>query len=78
MGNQQKWTEAIKAKGHTPVMDDGELEYFVMDAGFHNGPGCQTCGWSCCWHCDGIEDIPECTKPALELTATEVRALPEP
>jgi hypothetical protein len=73
MSNQSEWIEAMKAKGHTPRMtEDGYLDIFFCDSGFHNGPGCDSCHWSCCHHCDGIEDIPQCSKPALELTATVI------
>jgi hypothetical protein len=65
------WADAMRAKGHTPSVDedDGWLNIFAYDVGQHNGPGCSTCGWACCWHCDDIKDIPECTNPALELEA---------
>lgn len=60
----QKWHDAMVAKGHKPQMADCSsepmLDIFVVDVGFHNGPGCLTCHWSCCMHCKGIDDIPEC------------------
>lgn len=66
-----KWLDAMKSKGHVPIMDNGELDMFVCDSGYHNGPGCETCHWSTCHHCDGIEDIPECSNPAIELQANQ-------
>jgi hypothetical protein len=57
---EQRWYEAMVAKGHEPVMFDGELDYFVYDNDMHNGPGCSTCGWSDCWHCNHSMNIPEC------------------
>lgn len=55
----------MEAKGHTPVVnEDGELNLFVFSTGLHNGPGCATCGWSCCWHCDGTNAITKCPTPA--------------
>ena len=65
---RQRWADAMKAKGHMPVMsDDGGLDVLVYDAGNHNGPGCSVCHWNCCWHCDETDIIPQCT--ALELQA---------
>ena len=56
------WKTAMEAKGHVPVLDEHDhlLDTFVLSEGFHNGPGCARCRWSCCWHCDEIESIPEC------------------
>lgn len=62
---QEIWEAAMRAKGHAPVMENGVLDYFVMDEGNHNGPGCQTCGWMCCWHCEYPESIPDCTARAV-------------
>ena len=31
---------------------DGEVDIFVLDAGYHNGPGCVKCGLSWCHHCE--------------------------
>jgi hypothetical protein len=60
----QRWFDAMVSKGHTPIIapwtNDPVLDIFVTDVGFHNGPGCATCGWTCCMHCDEIADIPEC------------------
>lgn len=61
--NRAAWEAAMKAKGHTPIYDDdldGILHVFVTDHGFHNGPGCSSCGWTCCMHCRSPEDIPQC------------------
>lgn len=64
MDKKKKWHDAMVAKGHVPIMEeysDGPvLDVFVVDCGFHNGPGCSKCRWSTCYHCDGVEDIPEC------------------
>lgn len=62
--NDDPWEAAMRAKGHTPVLYSfGSLDHFVMESGFHNGPGCSVCGWSCCEHCDSVSDIPECEGP---------------
>lgn len=71
-----EWFDAMRAKGHVPKMSSGDLDIFVLDEGFHNGPGCETCGWSCCWHCEGIDDIPPCSNPPLELEVTELSQRP--
>lgn len=67
-----EWFEAMKAKGHSPSVDEFGLDIFAFDGDYHNGPACSVCGWSCCWHCDGVEDIPACnviegtvSRPAL-------------
>ncbi len=57
-----KWTAEMKARGHKPKKEGNLLDIFVTSAPGHNGPGCQTCGWSCCWHCKDIADIPVCAK----------------
>lgn len=62
----KKWYDAMIAKGHTPIMcsyDSTQIESFVYEQGFCNGPGCSTCNWSTCWHCNKDENsIPECEK----------------
>ena len=40
--------------------EDGEIDMWVMDVGFHNGPGCKRCGASFCEHCDPDYDEEEC------------------
>lgn len=61
---QEKWMKALQDKGHTPVMDGGQLEMFVTDNDFHNGPGCSECGWTTCWHCNTEASIPQCSARA--------------
>jgi hypothetical protein len=80
MSKDQEWIDAMRARGHTPCLDDdGDLDRFAMDRDHHNGPGCDTCHTSWCWHCDTPDEIDECTNPALELIATEIRGeLPAP
>lgn len=71
-----QWIEAMKAKGHLPVLDeDGNLDTLVLDIDFHNGPGCQLCGESWCHHCLDPEDIPQCSNPAID---AEFRVMEEP
>lgn len=86
MATNDEWIDALKAKGHVPRMvsyEEGEtyLNMFVLDCGFHNGPGCETCGWSTCEHCNDVDAIPKCKSPAIEGEAIDVttgrfRALP--
>lgn len=62
---QQKWYDAMREKGHTPRMDVdfGGLNMFFCDEDVHNGPGCETCYWSTCEHCNRKMIIPSFTKP---------------
>lgn len=57
------WFVALTDRGHTPILDhNGDLETCVLARDIHNGPGCSTCGWSACMHCDGIDSIPICAE----------------
>jgi hypothetical protein len=49
--------EELEAAGHVLRRDeDGRVDNFVMEYGFHNGPGCVNCHDSWCEHCgDKIE-----------------------
>lgn len=64
---QQRWTEAFVAAGHTPQMVDPEdgdpshIDWFATYWDIHNGPRCTKCGWDCCVHCTGPDQIPQCT-----------------
>ena len=31
--------------------EDGKIDEWVLDYGYHNGPGCKRCGYSFCMHC---------------------------
>jgi hypothetical protein len=66
---------AALAKGHDLKRDeDGDVDIFVVDVGYHNGPGCIACGWDACMHCDGIDKIPECTEAARAEEASRIAA----
>lgn len=66
----------MRDKGHTPKMDsDGTMNEWVVNSGFHNGPGCEACDWSCCQHCTSESEIPECTADLIEGEIMQ-RALP--
>jgi hypothetical protein len=63
----QEWFDVMTAKGHSPEMDNGEINMFVYGGNdpygsgdFCNGPACTTCGWACCEHCSTPESIPDC------------------
>jgi hypothetical protein len=44
--------DRIVQAGHVLKLDeDGAVDEFVCDAGYHNGPGCSVCGESWCQHC---------------------------
>lgn len=40
--------------------DDGEIDLWVMDVGYHNGPMCKRCHVSVCEHCNPDYDEEEC------------------
>jgi len=59
--NREIWKKKMIEKGHDPVIQENDtLDVFVVDANNCNGPGCKTCGWSTCWHCNHKIEIPEC------------------
>lgn len=61
MATNEEWITAMKAKGHSPILDeDGELDCWVMEFDIHNGPGCSICGDSWCEHCTKPEEIGAC------------------
>jgi len=43
--------------------DEGEIDTFAFENGFHNGPSCKRCHHSFCVHCnpDGYTDDLPCT-----------------
>ena len=64
---EEVWRETMVARGHQPKLDDdGTLDVFFLDSGFHNGPGCTVCYWSACMHCDTPESIPQCTQAHID------------
>lgn len=47
--------EKLEAAGHVLRRDGGGyIDIFVMDIGYHNGPGCVNCGESWCHHCEDL------------------------
>jgi len=58
--DNSEYREALEAAGHKLRHDeDGEVDIFVMDVGYCNGPGCELCGESWCHHCQ--DKIKPCT-----------------
>ena len=55
-----EWIKAAKAAGHVLRKDEGKVDWFVMDSGFHNGPGCSKCGKSWCQWCTSPSEIEPC------------------
>lgn len=60
--NRSDWEKHVEdVKGHTLRRGaDGDIDSFVVDAGFHNGPGCIVCGDDWCEHCTSAEDVEPC------------------
>lgn len=55
------YMEKFLAQGHTPIMDGDDVDMFVTDFRYCNGPGCSVCGFTECWHCNHeCNDIPKC------------------
>jgi hypothetical protein len=47
------YDEKLEAAGHVLKRDeDGDIDHWVMDVGYHNGPGCINCHDSWCQHCE--------------------------
>lgn len=41
--------------------EDGYINIFAFEEGYHNGPKCVVCGYSFCHHCsDGKVPVKEC------------------
>jgi len=62
---REAWYAKARERGHVLKTDKhfgGGVDQFVTEGGFHNGPGCENCGWTECMHCDWKGDeIPVCT-----------------
>lgn len=39
---------------------DGEIDNFIHNTGFHNGPECSLCGYSRCEHCHNVYEDESC------------------
>jgi len=49
--------------------DDGEIDLWRLDVGFHNGPACQVCGESFCVNCNKDWENTECRIGHYECSA---------
>ena len=59
--NDRDWVEAAERQGHVLKLDeDGVVDWFVLDEGFHNGPTCTRCEEVWCEHCTSPDDIEPC------------------
>jgi hypothetical protein len=61
-------------------MDGDKIDIFGMEYEHHNGPVCDSCGYSYCHHCEsGLTE--DCAKPIIEADCTNItdqETLPEP
>lgn len=58
---QKDWMAEFRNKGHIPQLnEDNEIDMFVCDSEFHNGPGCQICKYAPCMWCTSIQNILKC------------------
>ena len=55
------WDAKAAEKGHVLKRDeDGKVDHWVVDSGYHNGPGCAKCHASWCHHCTNMDNIEDC------------------
>lgn len=73
MDENKSYEPLLEEAGHVLKRDeDGDIDLFVMDAGYHNGPGCVNCHDSWCHHC--CDEIEPCVgKDAYEADARAAR-----
>lgn len=49
----QDFYNALEEAGHKLVRnEDGEIDIWQCDSGYHNGPGCEKCHKTWCEHCE--------------------------
>ena len=58
----------IENRGHAWRKEDGEIDIFGYSAGTCNGPICDACGYSFCWHCQESPGI-DCPGTVYELSS---------
>lgn len=56
--SDNQYLSYIESKGHILKREDGEIDIWVLDADYHNGPGCVKCHDCWCYHCR--DEIDEC------------------
>ena len=54
--SDKEYLEYIESKGHILKREDGEIDIWVLDDDYHNGPGCVKCRDLWCYHCREIID----------------------
>jgi hypothetical protein len=66
---RMSYSAQLEAAGHVLKRDpeDGRIDIWVLDADFHNGPGCINCDMSWCQHCRPS------IKPCLGREATDAK-----
>ena len=58
---KEEWHAKAAAKGHELKLDeDGRIDDWQVDAGFHNGPACVKCHRSWCMHCTNADELEAC------------------
>lgn len=63
----KEWYDEMIKKNHIPILTaDGDLDNFVCDYDYHNGPGCSRCNENWCQHCANHTDIKECQYLEIE------------
>lgn len=61
---EAEWKRIMIERGHVPRVSEhnaDDIDIFVMDSDYHNGPGCTLCWDAWCMHCDKPDKaIEEC------------------
>ena len=53
MSYNNEYAARLEAAGHVLKCDeDGDIDYWVLVYGYHNGPGCVNCNDRWCEHCE--------------------------
>lgn len=67
------YLEQLEAAGHVLKREaDGDIDIWVLESGYCNGPGCVNCGESWCHHCE--DSIRPCIgKEAADKASRDVR-----
>lgn len=69
-----KFEQRAEELGHKLQRDeDGDIDVFAVDSGFHNGPACEACRDSWCHHCTSADELKPCPGAAEYEAALEKR-----
>jgi len=72
---KEEWLAHAERLGHVLKRDeDGCIDIWVTDSGFHNGPGCESCGHSWCYHCTPSSALRQCQGGLAERIEASERA----